>query len=84
MVRALCDLRDKMMGEVNWLERHGSPLDATALRRDINEAQAHIIGLQRRYLARGGGHFNPFVRPGNTIRAAPSPPRGGTIPLLNS
>jgi hypothetical protein len=25
------------------------PLDAVALRRDINEAQAHITGLQRRY-----------------------------------
>jgi hypothetical protein len=62
----------------------GSPLDATALRRDISEAQAHIIGLQRRYRVEVCGHFNPFARPDNTIRAAPSPPRGGTIPLLNS
>jgi hypothetical protein len=53
LVRALCALRDTMIGQVNWLERHGSPLDATALRRDINEAQAHIIGLQRRYSDRG-------------------------------
>jgi hypothetical protein len=52
LVRALCDLRDKMIGQVVWLEKHGSPLEATALRRDINEAQAHIIGLQRRYLGR--------------------------------
>ena len=59
LVRALCDLRDKMIGQVNWLERHGSALDAAALRRDINEAQAHIIGLQRRYLGRGVRAFQP-------------------------
>jgi hypothetical protein len=53
LIRALCDLRDKMIGQVNWLERHGSPLDTTALRRDINEAQTHIIGLQRRYSGSG-------------------------------
>jgi hypothetical protein len=50
LVRALGDLRDKMISQVNWLERHGSPLQATALRRDINEAQGHITRLQRRYL----------------------------------
>jgi hypothetical protein len=50
LVRALCDVRDTMIGQVNWLEKHGSPLDATSLRRDIHEAQAHITGLQRRYL----------------------------------
>jgi hypothetical protein len=59
LVRALCDLRDKMIGQVNWLERHGSPLDATALRRDINEAQAHIIRLQRRYSDSGARAFQP-------------------------
>jgi hypothetical protein len=37
----------------------GSPLDATALRRDISEAQAHIIGLQRRYSGRGVRAFQP-------------------------
>jgi hypothetical protein len=26
LVRALGDLRDKMISQVNWLERHGSPL----------------------------------------------------------
>jgi hypothetical protein len=50
LVRALGDLRDKMISQVNWLERHGSPLHAAALRRDINEAQGHITRLQRRYL----------------------------------
>jgi hypothetical protein len=63
LVRALCDLQDKMIGQVNWLERHGSPLDATALRRDINQAQAHIIGLQRRYSGRGVRAYQP-VRQG--------------------
>jgi hypothetical protein len=59
LIQALCDLRDKMIGQVNWLERHGSQLEATALRRDINEAQAHIIGLQRRYSGRGVRAFQP-------------------------
>ncbi|HME78620.1 MAG TPA: hypothetical protein VKI00_24115 [Mycobacterium sp.] len=49
LIRALRDLRDKMISQVNWLERHGSPLDATALRRDINEAQGHIARLEGRY-----------------------------------
>jgi hypothetical protein len=51
LIRALCDLRNEMISQVNWLEKHGSPLDATALRRDINEAQGHITRLERRYLA---------------------------------
>jgi hypothetical protein len=50
LVRALGDLRDKLISRVNWLERQGSPLDTTPLRRDINEAQGHITRLQRRYL----------------------------------
>lgn len=50
LVRALCDLRDKMISQMTWLEKHDARLDAAALRRDINEAQAHITGLQRRYL----------------------------------
>ena len=45
LIRALCDVRDNMLGQVSWLEKHDSPLDAVALRRDINEAQAHIVGL---------------------------------------
>ena len=48
LIRALCDLRDKMISQMTWLEKHIS--HATALRRDINEAQAHITRLQRRYL----------------------------------
>lgn len=50
LIRALSDVRDKMVSQVSWLEKHDSQLDAAALRRDINEAQAHIVGLQRRYL----------------------------------
>jgi hypothetical protein len=50
LIRALCDLRAKMINQVTWLEKHGSPLDAAGLPRDINEAQAHITRLQRRYL----------------------------------
>ena len=50
LIRALSDVRDKMISQVNWLEKHDSRLDARALRRDINEAQTHITHLQRRYL----------------------------------
>ena len=50
LIRTLCDLRDTMMSQMNWLEKHGSQLDVAALRRDINEAQAHITHLHRRYL----------------------------------
>jgi hypothetical protein len=50
LIRALSDVRDKMISRVTWLERHGAQSEAARLRRDINEAQAHINGLQRRYL----------------------------------
>jgi hypothetical protein len=38
LIRALSDVRDKMISQVSWLEKQNSPLDAVALRRDINEA----------------------------------------------
>lgn len=57
LIGALSDVRDKAIGQMNWLEKHDSPLDAAALRRDINEAQAHIARLQRRYL--GGETASP-------------------------
>jgi hypothetical protein len=50
LIRALCDVRNKMISQLNWLEKHHARLDARALRRDINEAQTHITHLQRRYL----------------------------------
>lgn len=50
LIRALTELRDKTITQVAWLERHGSQLDAVALRREVNEAQANIIRRQRRYL----------------------------------
>ena len=50
LVRALCDVRDKMISQVNWLEKQDAPLDARGLRRDINEAQTHITRPHRRYL----------------------------------
>ena len=50
LIRALCEVRDKMINQMTWLEKHDRQLDAAALRRDVDEAQAHIIGLQRRYL----------------------------------
>jgi hypothetical protein len=50
LIGALCDMREKMTDRMTWLEKHGSGLDAAALRRDINEAQAHITRLQGRFL----------------------------------
>jgi hypothetical protein len=50
LIRALSDVRHKMISQMTWLERHGAQLEAAALRRDINEAEAHIAGLQRRYV----------------------------------
>jgi hypothetical protein len=50
LIRALGDVRDKMISRMTWLERHGAQSEAAALRRDVNEAQAHITRLHRRYL----------------------------------
>jgi hypothetical protein len=50
LIRALCHVRDKMISQVTWFEKHHAQLDARALRRDIHEAETHITHLQRRYL----------------------------------
>ena len=50
LIRALCEVRDKTIRQLRWLGEQDSQLEAAALRRDVNEAQAHIIRLQRRYL----------------------------------
>jgi hypothetical protein len=50
LIRALSDVRDEMIGRMTRLERHGAQSEAAALRRDVNEAQAHITRLHRRYL----------------------------------
>ena len=51
LIQALSDVLDKMISQMTWLQKRGAQLDAAALRRDIHEAQAHITGLQRRYLS---------------------------------
>jgi hypothetical protein len=48
LIRALCEVRHDMIRQLRWLE--DSQREATALRRDINEAQSYINRLQRRYL----------------------------------
>ena len=50
LIQALCVVRDKMISQMSWLEKHGAQLKAAALRRDINEAEAHITNMRRRYL----------------------------------
>lgn len=50
LVRALCELLDKMTRQLSWVEHHGSQLEAAALRRDIHEASTHINRLRSRYL----------------------------------
>ena len=52
LIRALRELRDKMIDRMTWLEKHDRQSDAAALRRHVNEAQAHITHLHRRYLGR--------------------------------
>lgn len=52
LIRALRELRDKMIDRMTWLEKHDRQKDAAALRRDVNEAQAHITHLHRHYLGR--------------------------------
>ena len=67
LIRALSDVRDKMISRMTWLERHGAQLEAAALRRDINEAEAHIAGLQRRYV---GGEIAASQRVSRGTRGA--------------
>jgi hypothetical protein len=55
LIRALCEVRDKTINRISWLEKHAAQLETAALRRDVNEAQAHITRLQRRYLGRDLG-----------------------------
>jgi hypothetical protein len=50
LIRALCEVRDKTIRQLSWLGGQDSQLEGAALRRDINEAQAHVTRLQRRYL----------------------------------
>ena len=52
LIRALSELRDKMIDRATWLEKHDRQSDAAALRRDVAQAQAHITHLHRRYLGR--------------------------------
>lgn len=50
LVRALCEVVDKMTRQLTWLEHGGARPEAAALRQDIHEAQTHIERLERRYL----------------------------------
>ena len=51
LIRALCEVRDKTIRQLRWLGEQDSQWEGAALRRDINEAQAHVTRLQRRYLS---------------------------------
>ena len=48
LIRALCGVRHEMIRQLRCLQ--DSHLAAAELRRDIDEAQAHVTRLQRRYL----------------------------------
>jgi hypothetical protein len=50
LIRALSDVGDEMISRMTRLERHGAQSEAAALRRDVNDAQAHITRLHRRCL----------------------------------
>jgi hypothetical protein len=55
LIRALCEVRDKTNRQLGLLGERASQLEAAALRRDINEAQAHITRLRCRYLGADAG-----------------------------
>ena len=63
LIRALRELRDQMIDRMTWLEKHDRRSDAAALRRDVNEAQAHITHLHRHYLGRD-------IQPSQPVRQA--------------
>lgn len=67
LIRALSELRDQMIDRMTWLEKHDRPSGAAALRRDVNEAQAHITHLHRHYLGRDIQASQP-VRQGRYAR----------------
>jgi hypothetical protein len=50
LIRALTVVRAEMASRMTRLEKHNCRRDAAALRRDINEADAHINRLRSRYL----------------------------------
>ena len=62
LVRALRDAIDEMTHRLAWLEGRDDSraqairLEATALRRDIYEAQHHIDRLERHYDLKRDGH----------------------------
>jgi hypothetical protein len=65
LIRALRELRDKMIDRMTWLEKHDRQSDAAALRRDVDKAQAHITHLHRHYLGRDIQASQPRARPAN-------------------
>ncbi|WP_428340295.1 hypothetical protein [Mycobacterium sp.] len=52
LIHALNNVRAEMVSRMTRLEKHNAQRGAAALRRDINEAEAHISRLQSRYLGR--------------------------------
>ena len=71
----------KQLRQVSRLEKHNSSLDAAALRRDINEAQGHIVGLRRRYLSREVAVPQGAQQPRRPMRHPSSARLGGAVVL---
>jgi len=63
LIRALCEVRHEMIRQLRWLQ--DSHLAAAELRRDINEAQAHVTRLQRRSWAHTHPHPSGLNRSGD-------------------
>ena len=59
LIRALCDVRNKMLARLKWLEQHDGGSRVFALRRDIDQAQTHIDQLHRQYLGGSGVDAGP-------------------------
>lgn len=63
LIRALSSVRAEMASRVTRLDKHNARRDAAALRRDINEAEAHISRLRSRYLGIHDPQPSPPVGP---------------------
>lgn len=67
LIRALSNVQAEMASRVTRLDTHTARREAAALRRDINEAQAHISRLQSRYP--GAHDLQPSPPPGRQRRS---------------
>ena len=79
LVRALCDLRDKMISQMTWLEKHDARLDAKRCGETSMKLRPTSLVCNAATWVEMCGHLNPLARPGNTTQSA-WPVGGGAVP----